>query len=568
MKYDINTKLIDMVLSVINVYGPLSKDEIINYIEKYHHYIFIDYEIDELNLYLHALVDAQRIYLINKKYSSLSTEILDVVKKELRQQIDTYKFSKKEYDKDELIKYANVDKLDGIKEFDDLKKYFYSLDFKKEVNKNELFLALCYGLYSCYDLTEVIDTIKNGTRGFNEEELIKYLKEYELMIPRPFLNGHTYRDINEDNKKTQKEFADLIQEKLFTNNLDEFFTENYKIKSKIDKKPYGEFSYLDCLELIKKVDKTEIFKLIDSDKLLELYINDEPVYVSILGYYGKDKNIVIYRSKEEMITSRTIMFSKENEFPDLPMHISCIEVSAKELDFLNDEMIQTLKDKKYPLEPNISVMEGYKPIHFPTKEETNLVGAVLSDIIKLVQLSNLSDISINLGETEEMFDIYQVYVEDDGVLYGKYNDIEIADIILRYDLDDVDMHLVKKLNKYKKHDIMIGAFIFNGYVKSINEYPHLFFIVDKENSLILDCICKSSNDISSIRNDVLKVLDKKKIKPNNIYMNNMFCYEIFGDYYEYFNLEIDKDNILNDIYCDFCKESDNDFDSIYSSNKA
>lgn len=553
----VNKDFIDEILSVINVYGPLDKEGIEDYLVEYYSHSLNEYEKEEMDLYLESLIAINRLYEFNNMYSSLTQDALKHANKELREYIIIIGKTEKKYSKEELIKYANVDKLYGIKEFDKLKKYYDSLVFKNKAIKEELFLALCFGIYSCFDINNVIDELDKSTNNLNRDKLNKYLTDYSAILPRPFLHGFTYLDLNNIEEKFE-EFNELMNdEEMLNEKIDDYFSDKYKIQEKINKKQYGEFSYNDCLQLIRKVDKSEIYKLVDSDKVLELLINDIPVYVAILGYYRNDKAILIFRSKEEMNFTHYLMTDESAvEYPNLTRHVSCIEVSNEGIDFLTDEMINDLNKKKIPLEPNIAVLNGYKGLRFPNQEELNLVGSVLSDIIKLMQLSNLSEIKLNLGETVEMFDIYQVYVGDEEVLYGRYNNIEKGDITLDFKLNKVNKKIVNNLKKHKKRDILIGTYIIDAFMEDAQEFPHMVMIIDKETEFIYHGFLKSSKDLKDIKNEVLKVLDELKIRPKCIYVNNDYCYEIFDEYEEYYELDYDEDGVLDGIYNMFLEDRD------------
>lgn len=552
----IDKQLIEEILAVITVYGPLNEKEIIEYVDDYFSHSFSKEDKKNMELYLESLLAVNRIHMVGKKYSSLTPAAVKDANKELKDVIMTVGDIEKKYKKEELIKYANVDKLDGIKEFDDLKKYYDSLTFKDTKDKDEIFLALCFGIYSCFDVNDVVDALDDITTDLNRTKLIKYLTDYSAILPRPFLHGFTYKDINNIEKEMEKNYNNKLQEELENSDFDEFFSTKHKIKTNITKKKYGSFSYEDCIELTKKVSKSQVFKLIDSDKVLELSINGKPVYTEILGYYGKDKAILIFKSREDMINTHTMMACSEtDDYPDMALHVNCIEVSDGGTDFLNDEMIEELKEKNLPLEPNFSVLNGYKGMRLPNQDELNLIGAVLSDIVKLFQIANLSDIKMNLDDNNDKFDVHQVYVGDDEVLFGHYNDIEFGDTILDFYLENIKKKLVNKLDNYEDHDILIGTYILDAYLQDINEHPHVVFLMDKNTETMIDHFFKTSKDIKSIKNDVLKSLDKNKIKPNCIYVNNDYCYDIFDEFELYCELDYDEEGLLNEFYEGFRQET-------------
>ena len=323
------------------------------------------------------------------------------------------------------------------------------------------------------------------------------------------------------------------------------------------------------MKLANIVNNSEIFKLIDSDKVLEFFINGKPVYVSILGYYGKDKAIIIYRSRQEMINTFGLMIDEYKEdYPDISGHVSCIEVSCNNTDFLSDDLIKELESSNIGLMPNFVSIQSTKGLRLINKDETNLVGAVLSDIIKLFQISNLSDIKLNLGETDDIYKINQVYVLDDEVLYGKYNDIEIGDVILPFKLNKVDKKLVRRVCEYEEDEVLIGTYISNCYVEETHEYPHMIIVANKKTGFIYKCFMKPVKDMANIKNEVLELFDMLNINPQSIYVNNDYCFEIFDEFDEYFILDYDEECLLNDIYKEFLKgiESKSLEDSIFKNN--
>ena len=563
----IDKQLIEEILAVITVYGPLNEKEIIEYAKKYFSHAFTKEDEENMEVYLESLIAVNRIYKVGKKYSSLTSDAIKTANEEMKDIILAIGDTEKKYQKDELIKYANVDKLNGIKEFDDLKKYYDSLSFKDKKDKDELFLGLCFGTYSCFDVNGVIDELNKVTNNLNKDKLIEHLTGYSGILPRPFLHGYTYKDINSMEDELKENLSNKLEEELSNSDINEFFTTKHKVKS-VDKKKYGKFTYEECIELTKKVNKSQIFKLIDSDKVLELLINGKPVYIEILGYYGKDKAILIFKSREDMINTHSMMASGDtDEYPDMALHVHCIEVSESGTDFLDYEMIDELKEKNLPLEPNFSVLDGYKGMHLPSQDELNLIGAVLSDIVKLFQIANLSDIKMNLGEENDRFDIHQVYVGDNEVRYGNYNDIEFGDTILDFYLDNIRKKNVDKLVDYEESEILIGTYILDAYLQDINEHPHIIILMDKKKDVVIDYFFRSSKDIKGIKNDVLKVFDKHKIKPSCIYVNNDYCYEIFDEFEAYYELDYDEEGALNNFYRGFREEAidmSNVKDSLYS----
>lgn len=564
----IDKRLIDEALAVITVYGPLNKQEIIDYLYKYFSHKLSIEDKENMDLYLESLVAVNRLFILEDgSYSSLAESTIELVSEEMEDIIIGLNKQEKSYDKDELIKYANVNKLNGIKEFDELKSYYDALSFKNEESKDELFLALCFGIYSCFDINGVIKELKKVTNNLNKKELEKHLAAYSSIVPRPFLNGFTYLDVN-SMEDTLKENVEKYYEEI-CEDFDVFFSDKYKIKEKINKKNYGEFSYEDCMKLANIVNNSEIFKLIDSDKVLEFFINGKPVYVSILGYYGKDKAIIIYRSRQEMINTFGLMIDEYKEdYPDISGHVSCIEVSCNNTDFLSDDLIKELESSNIGLMPNFVSIQTTKGLRLINKDETNLVGAVLSDIIKLFQISNLSDIKLNLGETDDIYKINQVYVLDDEVLYGKYNDIEIGDVILPFKLNKVDKKLVRRVCEYEEDEVLIGTYISNCYVEETHEYPHMIIVANKKTGFIYKCFMKPIKDMANIKNEVLELFDMLNINPQSIYVNNDYCFEIFDEFDEYFILDYDEECLLNDIYKEFLKgiESKSLEDSIFKNN--
>ena len=548
---NINKKLIEAITAIVTVYGPLDFKQIEDYLKKYYPDLLKGNYKEEIDVYLDSLVYANRLYKKGKKYSAIDFNILKEVSKQTKELSKVVEGKEKVFDRDTLLKYADFNKLDGIKEYDELKKYIYSLDFKDPKVKDEILFALCLGDYFCYDAFSLFDVLKRETKNVKLDDFTEYVGNFSGSLPRPFLHGYSYKEIDDISETIYK---------TGSQQFDDFFSPKNKIKGPFLKSKYNDFSYQDCIELGKKVDKCEIFKLVDSDRILEFFINEEVVYVQILGFYNRDNAIIIYRNRNEMLNAQTILQSDDvNAYPDMAYHMSCIEVTLRDsTNFLTLDMEQKLKNDNLPLLPNFVTLEAAKERRFPNQRELNLIGGVLTDILRLVKISNLSEIALHLGDKDESvkpYDISQVYVLDNEVLYGEYNEIELGDYILPYKLNKVDKKLIKAVKKCPKHEISLGTYITGFSIEDEEEFPHITIIYDNTTGLIVGSHLYSSKNIKDVKNEILKKLIDANICPKVIACNNEYCFELFDEYLEFFDLYIGDNENLNEIYEELTKAS-------------
>ena len=84
----------------------------------------------------------------------------------------------------------------------------------------------------------------------------------------------------------------------------------------------------------------------------------------------------------------------------------------------------------------------------------------------------------------------------------------------------------------------------------------MILVVDKETELVYHAFLKPTKDIRDIKNEILKLFNELKIRPNCIYVNNEYSYEFFDEFDEYYKVDFDEEGILNNIYNMFLEVGD------------
>ena len=525
-------KLGECLKAIVICYAPLNEEEIIAKMKEYFKSVYNMYKDQWIASILKGMCDARQLICKDGYYSIIEIEDMD----ELQDKIFNIKEEKKFKNGKELFRYHDLSKLDGIEEFDMLKQYVLLLEVKNN-KEEEVMFTLATMSYMMVDNDIVYEYLKKNVKKKVDYDVLNTLMfKYGSIIPRPFLKGYNLQEYMEQSELVQK--------------ADDFFSDKYEIKHYPKKTDYKTFTYEDCIKLAKQLNRSELFKIIDSDRVLELTINGNKVYVSVLGFYNKDIGIIIYKNWKEMLYTYSFLLGRQEEFPDLALRPCNIEVNLREpAGFLTEDVLDELNQHKYPECPSFVRLEANAVPRLINEEEIQLVGGVLSDLVKLPQLCNLSDIKNNLGEKKnDMPNVNQVYVGDDEVAFGYFNDPAFGDFLLNFKPEHLNKNLFNQLKKFPKHSINIGVYIMNACENG--KLPYCIFVKDNDTGLMIDMFLRHKEEMGNVVNDVLNIFKEHKIYPRDIGVNNEYTYEIFGELGDLLDeyLIDDENREMDDIY--------------------
>ena len=155
-----------------------------------------------------------------------------------------------------------------------------------------------------------------------------------------------------------------------------------KLDAPRNAKQFSVYSYEQCLYYADKLKETDIFDRFCSDNVIELYINGQPIFIQLLGYYNGDKNVIIYGNKQQFDYNYHFVIAEQEDYPDI---MNRIEYSEVVLDtpqgFLTPEIELELVDKKLP---DIPLIIDFDPVKGPVlSKNINLVGAVLESLLEI-----------------------------------------------------------------------------------------------------------------------------------------------------------------------------------------
>lgn len=525
-------KICEAIEALTIVFEPLYYEDFEYLLDKYFHTSYATLHENDLFGILSLLVELKRIYCEKDKYFITNKKDMKLLQKEAEKRFgDLLEIPFKEFKNgSEILKYQKLCNHKNVKGTEKLHKFFDKLQFNEGVNVEDAKYEFFVIPQLMADIDEYAKILAKKCKPFDMNELREAYDEAVGKLPRGFLRGYSFEELN-----------DLIKEEL----------ENatYITEPIPDHKKNTNYSYVECLALLTELEKTELYKLVDSDRVIELSINGEEVYVQILGYYGKDKAVIIYKDRKEMLYSLSLMKSDIETIPDAMYRISNLECLYEPSGFVNEEMADKLAQRNLPPLPAFVKLSYAKKQRIANAKEINLIGAVLNDLLNMMKMVDKQTISKHLGEEEYAIDdtVNQVYVYSDRVVFGEYEDDEIGIAYDKSIQNKVDNQLITKLKKCNKSkDLAIGVYIMP---LENDDYPMLYMIFDVNDEKIISMEAVGPNDRKSIVNKVLKDLIKNDINPISIGFNNDITFDMFSELLlDIEKIGIDDAHVLNDIY--------------------
>lgn len=545
MKKEQVLKMCEAIEALTIVYGPLYYEDYDYLLDKYFHTVYNRVGYECLQDILDTLVEMQRINFCKNRYSMMRNEDLKILEKEFRKEYgDLCEISFKEFKSgNEILKYRELCSAKNVKGTEKLHEFFNNLEFYDGVNVEDTKYEFFVIPQLMADVDEYAKLLSKKCKNLDFDKLHELYDEIAGVLPRGFLHGYSFIEMNEMIRK-ELENATYITEEI------------PKHKKSMS------YSYVECLSLLNELEKTELYKLVDSDRVLELSINGQEIYVQILGYYGKDKAIIIYKDLREMEYSISLMKANIEEVPDVSYRLSQIECLYNPEGFVSEEVAMQLEKSNLPPRPAFVRLDYCKKPRLVNVKEINLIGSVLYDLLCMIKMVDKQTITRYLGEDKYAIDntINQVYVYEDKVLFGEYDDDEVGIIYDRTKVTKFDSKLINKLKKCSNnHAVMIGVYI---YPMNVSQYPWYYQIYDVDDDRIIEMEALEPSKNKDIGNIILKSLIKHNINPKNIIFNNEITYDLLNNFHSYFiKVDIDEKCFLNKIYCDFVYRNIDDSDS-------
>jgi len=522
------------IIGLLTVYGPSTIDTIYSDLNNYFPLLLKTYG-DHLNEMLDLLCQSQLVEKSKKEYSAIPFNFVKQINKVMKQR-DILPVGDKDFTARDITAHGCNGNMIDCEEFAPLKEHLQkTITDKKQLESilNELVL-LPYLFIESQQAFMIVNSIAKGKIA--GDLFFELYDNYFETIPRFFFGGYSFVEYQEELRKLYPDLYSQNEDKL--------------IKTYPSKQDYPVFTYSDLIDLGNKIKETQIYKLIDSDRILELTINGKKVYVQILGFYRKDTGIIIYTSKKELLYTYHFAISDPNKYPDMPYRVSMIEVCLNDPGgFANQEVLDDMKKHNYPEYPSYIRVKANHSNHLANDEEIQLVGGVLSDLLTYIKTNNLSDISLHLGQKKkDDFNIDQVYITPQETVYGGYNEIELGDPFLNYEINPIDTSKIKEVKKHLKKDISVGCYVYPAIMED-DELAYMIIVRDDKTDTILGILVKRLSEMSNIINDLLDLLNEKKVCPKGFFVNNEYTFEMFIDLIDYFKgFGFVEDNQLDDIY--------------------
>lgn len=531
-------EIVDAITGLLVVYGPTELEMIEEDLKHYFKDLYKMYK-SEIEQILYALVSIQQIQKEDDMYSVIPFNIIDATDKAFEDCDDDVYIGDKEFTGKEILDFGSSKNMIQGKIFKELKK-FIEEEIKDEKKIRDIENTLVHLPYLAVNSEEALMIVKDkAKKKIDEDKFLNLYFDYSNNVPRYFYGGYSFKEHN-----------DLILDELEKSGK---IKKDNLIKTYPDKKDYPKFTYKDLIELGNKIKKCEIYKIIDSDRVLELTINSKKVYVSILGFYGKDIGIIIYPSLQDLEYTYHFLLADPENYPDSVFRLNCIEVCVEDPGgFASDKVLGELKKNHYPEVPSFIRVKSNYENRLVNDEEIQIVGGVLSDLLTYIKNTDLSDIKIHLGEKEEIdYDINQLYITDNEVIYGGYNHFRLGQACLNFLPKPIDKVKVNRLKKFNKVDISIALYVYPTIINN-NELPYMLILRNEETGMIVDIALKGINEMPNILNDVLDLMYKHEICPKTIGVNNDYAYDVFIEFMDYFKEYGLTDNEeLNTIYNEF-----------------
>ena len=510
-------RCIDIIRGLVNIYSPTTEDDLA---DKFQYYFPKEYEeLGEAQVFeiMDIMEENDAFRVEDEDWVTLYEEgeyeqLLKIDELAMLMFMDV----EKEFDNPRVI-LNNADMFDvkGCKEFDELKDYFMELT-KHTPLEEEDFPECIMVIYKMYDEEMYFNNLRRAGVSFDEEKLSELMVAYGGVMPRGIFNGYSWAEIGR-----------IVNEEMEDMEL----MEDNRIEAPDHPLQFGTYTYEKCCELAKKLADTHIFDMVCSDNIIELWINEGPVFCQLLGYYNGDRNIIIYGDKDDLEYNYQFICGEAENYPDLVSRVNYSEVIIDdEGGFATPEVLRELKSRGLDPLPLIIDMD---PVSGPRlSDEFNLdtIGAVLESLL-IIERKMGPDLLEYSAEGLD-FLVNQFYVTEDGISLGQYTDLVLGDPVLPFvneSLRDVEVSATEEAI------VSIGIYTFS--VLNERRPSYMFVVYDNDNGLILGGNVLKEEEMSKAKKMIFAILEENNIRPCELIFNNEFCEEVCIELCDIYDIE-------------------------------
>lgn len=523
--------LVDALLVICKLYGPVTAKKAKEILSLYYPAIDEKWDVNDIEASLKGLAKSGTLYKYNTKYSTIPFDVL----KEIDEINPTYKKFKKEnfkhFNNVSELKRAASSYCTYNPKVNELEEYLKTLSNDSKTIKQiiKTIIKSCDVSINSTNIEKGLDDVFPSIDISKTTKLIKGIYDY---APRPYLNGYSIHEF----------YADLIKKDEISDDVS--LKEDPILKYPMKRK-YGSFSYEQVLSLGRKLMDSNIFNIIDSERIIELTINSQKVYVSVLGKRGGDKGLFIFNNQKEFINSYAFLHEDPVYNPDLVHRLSLIQAYLDEID--NNIKISFQGKGVIASAPFFVRIEANTSPRLLNDEEINLVGAVLDELIKLIDFVSYDELVSKLGQylDSESFLIDEVYVTYNEVLFGRYCLNEIGMHIPNFEVNDFNTELLNNyLNLPKMAEVQIGLYTMPFICdEQTSSMPYILILLDSKNDLILDVKIFEVKDADKMKDYILDILTNLGQSIQKLEVNNLYAFDVFSEFMFY----VDNYDLVNDV---------------------
>lgn len=287
-------------------------------------------------------------------------------------------------------------------------------------------------------------------------------------------------------------------------------------------------NYNKLLELIKICKKNKYWKYIKSNTIFQIEGFKPSIFISITGNIEKNKSIIIFQGRKELITQLEITYGAYLECPD-----NYLRLSSYRIDLGKSFIPYTIEEKELLNANNIKYQDlvyRFNPGKYPrlaTEKECLFLIKIVKKIILILDYyikNKLESKTLQNG-------MYSFNVKNEVThRIKKFN--------FNYEFpiqNKLENELVQKtIHMNKRNIVNMGLYYSPIYVTNIQSFPLIIILYDNVIMQILDIIFIGDKDYKNISNIVLESLIDKNIIPEYMSFNTneslVSCAEIINTF--------------------------------------
>ena len=474
-------KIKDIVCGLTYVYGPIHIDDMIDKMHEYFTEEIKDFNEKQLYDIIYEVAD-EKLYLDDEFISLCDPEYYEDIYSDITTQaFQAMNIEKSFSDKQDILDYADIYDIKNNIYLEDIKDFLDQYNYKNPQAKQEILDELARTSIYYQDFNDLYKKAQSLCKDkIDKEEFLDLFTEYILHLPRGYLNGFSLIELH-----------DVLINTIPQDNRIKLSNNYHKSK---------EYSYQDCLDLADKLKETNIFMHFCSDNIIELYIDEQPYFLQLLGYYNNDRNIIFYGDEDNLLYCYQFMLT-DDSYPDIVSRLNYCEISFDNYEgFLSDEVQIQLQEKGYGRDPLIVYFNPTKGPQVVNQQQINKIGNTLESLLSIEK--TLKDDLYKYCEEGNSVHIVQLYLkENNEVQMGYYNKYDLGTTQIPFDVKPVHTN---KINAKNKKEISIG--IYSMMVLQEENTPFLTIIYDQNADLIIHGFLTAYKDMPDIANKVVETL--------------------------------------------------------------